>query len=849
MSGDQEQSVGGERSERRLSWRSWVLRPSFADAKRRRKLGVIRTPVAGCHRIALLGPTGGAGTTTTTIALGATLAGVRRDKVIAIDADRGAGTLRGRTDRRTGLEILADDLAPAVPTGFDAVDYRRVVDALGHRYPIILTDLGTGPLHGPVLDLVDQLIIVATTGVDGAAGALTAVDRLSAQGRADLVRRSIAVVSGARGTGEAMRIEDVVAQFQARCRGVIVVPFDESLAAGGAVDLDLVRPEVREAYVDLAALVGEGIARAWQAGSAAGRQARQPTGYAGAPPQQQAVAPRPVAPQPGPGPVSFGYPQSAPVQQATDHPAAAQFGDAAYQAVPSVAPPYPRPAPESPADEVVEARRLVVELAEQAALGREVPLHVQITRGVADGEGTPLRPFALPPLGARVVITVSATGLEALGDLQQEVWVTPGRDSDVLRFGFRTVVPGLHALTVRAFRGGTFLGEARCSISVVDRGPTRRERTSTTELDSLAVEPGEVTLQVTRGQAPGSYGFQLIGETWYAPELFSYAAGDPHSASERIYAELRETARAAAGDLPAQALRQRRHRLRSLGVQLWAAAVPEAVRRQFWEQAERITAFTVLGEHDAVPWELLYPVDEGSEDRGFLAEWLPVVRRVHGQDRVRRLSLPGAAFVLPPGSPPAADREVRVVSDRLRVAAAGASRLSERDALTAVIEDGHTGLLHFACHNSFTGAGSSVTMADGTFEPIDLAVAVQRRSLRAGRPLVFFNACRSAGEIGWFGDSLGWAPQFLRAGAGAFVGTLWPVRDATALAFADRFYQQLIGEGLPLGTASLHARQAIKDLDGDPTWLAYAVYGSPGTRVEPAPAAGGASLLPVVPQP
>lgn len=118
-------------------------------------------------------------------------------------------------------------------------------------------------------------------------------------------------------------------------------------------------------------------------------------------------------------------------------------------------------------------------------------------------------------------------------------------------------------------------------------------------------------------------------------------------------------------------------------------------------------------------------------------------------------------------------------------------------------------------------------MADGPFAPIDLAVAAQLRSLRAEHPLVFFNACRSAGEIDWFGATLGWAPQFLRAGAGAFIGTLWPVRSTSALDFADVFYDQLITHGKPLGQASLAARQAIRGQDGDPTWLAYAVYGSP----------------------
>ncbi|MFE7354329.1 CHAT domain-containing protein [Streptomyces sp. NPDC057543] len=139
-----------------------------------------------------------------------------------------------------------------------------------------------------------------------------------------------------------------------------------------------------------------------------------------------------------------------------------------------------------------------------------------------------------------------------------------------------------------------------------------------------------------------------------------------------------------------------------------------------------------------------------------------------------------------------------------------------------MIELGHTGLLHFACHNSFTDKGSSVTMADAPFDPIDLSKAAESGSLRDGRPLVFFDACRSAGENPWFGSTLGWAPQFLRAGAGAFVGTLWPVRSDSALAFAKAFYQHLVTDQKSLGEASLAARRAIREGSGDPTRLAYA---------------------------
>jgi MinD-like ATPase involved in chromosome partitioning or flagellar assembly len=267
------------------------------EAERQRKLELIRTPVLSCYRIAVISLKGGVGKTTTTTALGATLASERQDKILAIDANPDAGTLGRRVRRETGatirdlvqaipylhsymdirrftsqapsgLEIIANDVDPAVSTAFGDEDYRRAIDVLGRQYPVILTDSGTGLLYSAmrgVLDLADQLIIVSTPSVDGASSASTTLDWLSAHGYADLVQRSITVISGVRETGKMIKVEDIVAHFRTRCRGVQVVPFDEHLAAGAEVDLDMMRPKTREAYFHLAAMVAEDFIRAQQA--------------------------------------------------------------------------------------------------------------------------------------------------------------------------------------------------------------------------------------------------------------------------------------------------------------------------------------------------------------------------------------------------------------------------------------------------------------------------------------------------------------------------------------------------------------------------------------------------------
>ncbi|WP_244258205.1 MinD/ParA family protein [Streptomyces sp. Tu 2975] len=260
-----------------------------AEHERRQQLALLRTPVMACYKIVVISLKNGVGKTTTT-ALGATLATERQDRVVAIDANPDAGTLSRRACRdagatfrdlaadipiltnytavqrymfrsASGLEIVANDVDPAVSTAFNDEDYRRVVGCLGQHYPIILTDSGIGLLHSTlrgVLALADQLILVVSS-EDGGVAAGTALDWLTVQGYADLVRRSITVVAEIRRSR--VDADEVVAQIRDRCRGVVVTPFDKRLVAGAEVELAQTKTRTRDAYFNLAALVAADFAR------------------------------------------------------------------------------------------------------------------------------------------------------------------------------------------------------------------------------------------------------------------------------------------------------------------------------------------------------------------------------------------------------------------------------------------------------------------------------------------------------------------------------------------------------------------------------------------------------------
>jgi len=115
------------------------------------------------------------------------------------------------------------------------------------------------------------------------------------------------------------------------------------------------------------------------------------------------------------------------------------------------------------------------------------------------------------------------------------------------------------------------------------------------------------------------------------------------------------------------------------------------------------------------------------------------------------------------------------------------------------------------------------------FTPDNLSGKI--RNLGLARPLVFLNAC----QTGRGGMSLtgvgGWAREFLKAGAGAFIGTYWSVFDRTACDFAQALYASLLG-GEPIGKAVQSARTAVRN-SGNPNWLAYTVFADPLAALSP----------------
>ncbi|HZB31271.1 MAG TPA: MinD/ParA family protein, partial [Streptosporangiaceae bacterium] len=284
---------------RRLVYKASIgtIHPGESSAELRRRELVARacTPVAGGHhRVAVMSLKGGVGKTTTTVGLGSTLAALRGDRVIAVDANPDRGTLSDKVRLETRatvrdlvnerdqiqryadvraytsqassrLEVLASDQDPAVSEAFSEEDYRTVTQVLEHYYSICLTDCGTGLLHSAmagVLSLADQLVLVSSPSVDGARSASATLDWLQAHGYDDLVRGGVVVLSMVRPRSKSsVDLDRLQEHFEARCRAVVRIPYDAHLEEGAEVELDQLAAATRDGYLQLAATVGDGFAR------------------------------------------------------------------------------------------------------------------------------------------------------------------------------------------------------------------------------------------------------------------------------------------------------------------------------------------------------------------------------------------------------------------------------------------------------------------------------------------------------------------------------------------------------------------------------------------------------------
>ncbi|MBV6415900.1 MAG: hypothetical protein CMLOHMNK_00423 [Steroidobacteraceae bacterium] len=248
-----------------------------------------------------------------------------------------------------------------------------------------------------------------------------------------------------------------------------------------------------------------------------------------------------------------------------------------------------------------------------------------------------------------------------------------------------------------------------------------------------------------------------------------------------------------------------------------------------------------------MPWEMLTRGDwtaalRAGLSRRYAAPNLSIARFSELRRTERTLAV--LLVVNPTEDLPGAAREGARVRDLFRGIESTRLTLVEgrsatRARVLAEFESGDYDVVHYAGHAAFdpgTPRSSGLIVSDGVVTGADLVSLAQLPAL------VFFNACESGRVRGGAQGGRGGrraptsrataleagtsvAEAWLRAGIANFLGTYWPVGDASALACAEKFYSALV-TGASIGAALLAARHAVRALPS-PDWANYVHYGDP----------------------
>ncbi|WP_246839860.1 MinD/ParA family protein [Pseudarthrobacter sp. NIBRBAC000502771] len=288
--------VGGFRGALyKLTGGAWNLGPGPKQRQEDELARRISRQLQGSYNTAVLSLKGGIGKTSTTVGVGLTLAEYRGDAPCAIDANPDSGDLVERalgegiyqqssprtiTDLLENIEsidsltslarymhhagrlhLIAGEQDPEVSDSLTAEEYLRIRKLISSYYSVVLTDCGTGVTHNAmsgILQSADNLVIAAGYAVSGAKRARSTLHWLASHGYEDLARNAIVVITDKDEVSSRVDKDAIEEHLSGICRELIAVPHDRGVADGDLVTLDVLKPETRRAYREIAAAIVDG---------------------------------------------------------------------------------------------------------------------------------------------------------------------------------------------------------------------------------------------------------------------------------------------------------------------------------------------------------------------------------------------------------------------------------------------------------------------------------------------------------------------------------------------------------------------------------------------------------------
>lgn len=296
---------------------------------------------------------------------------------------------------------------------------------------------------------------------------------------------------------------------------------------------------------------------------------------------------------------------------------------------------------------------------------------------------------------------------------------------------------------------------------------------------------------------------------------------------------------------------------KALGTYLGAEVLPDRVKQVLLKHRNRHLVVVHDGPSSRLPWETLRFGDwapalgaEAGMSRRYMADNLSVAKYL--EERVQGAKVRLLLVVNPTEDLEGAQREgVRLKAlfekrtDVEIYAMEGPA--ATRRALLDELGSGRYDLVHYAGHAFFDAElpeRSGLLCSGGV--PL---TGVDLSAIGNLPKLVFFNACESGrvrrsargsakllkqasmSKADLRRERVAPAEAYLRGGVANFIGTYWPVGDASAATFSESLYALLL-QGATLGDAVLGARQAVEK-DGSIDWADYVHYGDYRFKVRP----------------
>jgi MinD-like ATPase involved in chromosome partitioning or flagellar assembly len=246
--------------------------------------------IPGNYQITAISVKGGVGKTRVTAGVGSVFAELRKQPVIAIDANPtygGLGRLIDPTIRtsvrdflaaedlvdyprarsytgqnRQGLEVLAGNQNVANPMALEARTFTDTVSRTRRFYQLALIDCGSEiehPATPAVLSASDALMIVGSCSVEGGLAIETTIDWLAARNGHELLKRSVIVLNDSYRSADRNFIRYVDETLGRRVSAVKTIPWDPHLRDAVTLDFPALQRRTQLALLELAAELAAGF--------------------------------------------------------------------------------------------------------------------------------------------------------------------------------------------------------------------------------------------------------------------------------------------------------------------------------------------------------------------------------------------------------------------------------------------------------------------------------------------------------------------------------------------------------------------------------------------------------------